>query len=200
MALYCLVDISSDIFYSFSVPGRGEREEASEEVAGETYFSVKNRGSGGGSREGGAGGEVRRGDVCGEGGCWIFFFGPKSPPRLSGKKKETKPKLFGPDIFRWDRGLPREGVGAKKFGMSLETQGKQNFWRDVPGFFRDFSGICRGRPGSLRKRSLCSIFVPLQNDTCRIATNNSQGQFFFNSLHALTFAWRMICTQKRAPS
>ena len=32
-----------------------------------------------------------------------------------GKKKEPKPKLFGPDIFQWGRGLPRERVGAKKF-------------------------------------------------------------------------------------
>ena len=41
---------------------------------------------------------------------------------ISGKKKEHKPKLLGPDIFWWGGGLPREGVGAKKFGMSLETQ------------------------------------------------------------------------------
>ena len=50
---------------------------------------------------------------------------------LSGKTKEPKPKLFGPDIFGW--GLPREGVGAKKFGVSFETQGNQTFWRDIPG-------------------------------------------------------------------
>ena len=34
-------------------------------------------------------------------------------------------------------GLPREGVGAKKFGMSLETQGIKLFWWDIPGFCRD---------------------------------------------------------------
>ena len=28
-------------------------------------------------------------------------------------------------------------VGAKKFGMSLETQGIKLFWRDIPGFCRD---------------------------------------------------------------
>ena len=48
----------------------------------------------------------------------------------SGKTKEHKPKLLGPDIFCWGGGLPREGVGAKKFGMSFETQGNQTFWRD----------------------------------------------------------------------
>ena len=48
-----------------------------------------------------------------------------------GTKKEPKPKLFGPDIFRWGRGLPREGVGAKKVGMSLETREIKLFGRDM---------------------------------------------------------------------
>ena len=52
-------------------------------------------------------------------------------------KKEPKPKLLSPHIFWWGGGLPREGVGAKKFGMSLETQGIKLFWRDIPGFCRD---------------------------------------------------------------
>ena len=56
---------------------------------------------------------------------------------VSGTKKEPKPKLLSPDIFWWGGGLPREGVGAKKFGMSLETQGIKHFWRDIPGFCRD---------------------------------------------------------------
>ena len=30
-----------------------------------------------------------------------------------------------------------KGCGAKKFGMSLETQGIKLFWRDIPGFCRD---------------------------------------------------------------
>ena len=40
----------------------------------------------------------------------------------SGTTREPKPKLFGPDIFGWGGGLPSEGVGAKKLGMSFETQ------------------------------------------------------------------------------
>ena len=64
----------------------------------------------------------------------------RDPKGSSGKKKEPKPKLFGPDIFGWGGGLPREGVGAKKFGMSFETQGNQTFWRDIPGFCRGFLG------------------------------------------------------------
>ena len=59
----------------------------------------------------------------------------------SGKKKEPKPKLFGPDIFGWGRGLPREGVGAKTFGMPLETREIKLFWRDIPGFCRDIPGV-----------------------------------------------------------
>ena len=60
---------------------------------------------------------------------------------LSGKKKEPKPKLFGPDIFQWGRGLPRERVGAKKFDMSLETREIKLFGRDIPGFCRDIQGV-----------------------------------------------------------
>ena len=59
----------------------------------------------------------------------------------SGKKKEPKPKLFGPDIFGWGGGLPREGVGAKKFSMSFGNQGNQTFWRDIPGFCWDIPGV-----------------------------------------------------------
>ena len=41
-------------------------------------------------------------------------------PLSSGTQNEPKPKLLSPYIFRWGGGLPLEGVGAKKFGMSLE--------------------------------------------------------------------------------
>ena len=44
-------------------------------------------------------------------------------------------------------GLPREGVGAEKFGMSFATQGNPIFWRDP----RIFARISRGCPKSLRK-------------------------------------------------
>ena len=57
-----------------------------------------------------------------------------------GKTKEPKPNLFVQDIFGWGGGLPREGVGAKKFGMSFETQGNQTTWRDILGFCRDVLG------------------------------------------------------------
>ena len=33
-----------------------------------------------------------------------------------------------------------KGWGAKKFGMSLETQGIKLFWRDIPGFLTGYPG------------------------------------------------------------
>ena len=59
----------------------------------------------------------------------------------SGTKKEHKPKLLSPNIFRWGRGLPRERVGAKKFDTSLETREIKLFWRDIPGFCRDIPEV-----------------------------------------------------------
>ena len=59
----------------------------------------------------------------------------------SGTKKEHKPKLLSPDIFRWGGGLAREGVGAEKFGMPLETREIKLFWRDIPGFCRNIPEI-----------------------------------------------------------
>ena len=81
----------------------------------------------------------------------VFFLG-----FWSGKRKEPKPKLFVLDIFGWGGGLPREGVGAKKFGVSFETRETKLFHR----ISRDIAGISRGHPKSLRKKSLCSILVP----------------------------------------
>ena len=74
----------------------------------------------------------------------------------SGTKKEPKPKLLSPDIFRWGRGLPHEGVGPKS-SVCPSKPGKSNFFG---GISRDLAGISGGRPKSLRKKSLGSIFVP----------------------------------------
>ena len=66
--------------------------------------------------------------------------------------QKIKQEKFGPDIFGWGEGLPREGAGAKKFGMSFETQ-KPNFLAGYPG---NFGGVSRACPKSLR----ISIFGP----------------------------------------
>ena len=80
-----------------------------------------------------------------------------SPPSLQARKKEPKPKLLSLDIFWWGGGLPREGVGAKKFGMSLETQGIKLFWRDIPGFCRDIPEA----PEKFEKKMFGLNFWPL---------------------------------------
>ena len=77
--------------------------------------------------------------------CLLVFPGPKKaryvPRNQSGRKKEPKPKLFGPDIFsQRGRGLPRERVGAKKFDTSLETREIKLFGRDILGFCWDILG------------------------------------------------------------
>ena len=71
-----------------------------------------------------------------------------------GKKEEPKPKLFGPDIFGWGGGLPREGVGAKKFGM------KPREATLLGGISRDF---CQDIPGAPEKceKKMVSIFGPM---------------------------------------
>ena len=94
---------------------------------------------------------------------WIFPFSQgllcnlaRKSPQNSGTEKEPKPKLLSPDIFRWGRGLPREGVGAKKFGMSLET-------REIKllgGISRDFAAISWRRPKSLRKNVCVQFLAP----------------------------------------
>ena len=77
--------------------------------------------------------------------------------QLSGTKKEPKPKLLSPDIFRWGRGLPRARVGAKKFGMSLETREIKLFWRDIPGFCWDIPAV----PEKFEKKRLVFSFRSL---------------------------------------
>ena len=81
-----------------------------------------------------------------------------------------------------------KGLGAEKFGMSLETRETKLFWRDVPGFCRGFpeahekfekkeacvpkSSVCPSKPGKPNFflagcprilpgfPGVCSIFVP----------------------------------------
>ena len=73
-----------------------------------------------------------------------------------GSDDSHEPKLLSPDIFWWGRGLPHEGVGAKKFGMSLETREITLLWWDIPGFCWDIPAV----PEKFEKKSLCSIFGP----------------------------------------
>ena len=82
-----------------------------------------------------------------------FAEGPCACAR-SGKKKEPKPRLFGPSggvgVFHVKGWGPKSSVCPSK-------PGKPNFFG---GISRDFAGMSRRCPKSLRKKSLCSIFVP----------------------------------------
>ena len=118
------------------------------------------------------------------------------PGTNSGKKKEPKPKLFGPDIFQWGKGLPRERVGAKKFDKYPETREIKLFGRDIPGFCRDIPGV----PEKFEKKRLVfnfrslqtqvfwlfytveAQFVPVTNPVCSRDTPGDGGSF-------LTYSW-----------
>ena len=79
------------------------------------------------------------------------------------REKRTQTQTFECGYFPFGRGLPREGVGAKKFGMSLETREIKHFFfcRDIPKFCRDIPEV----PEKFEKKSLCSIFVPYLSPT-----------------------------------
>ena len=55
----------------------------------------------------------------------------------------------------WGSSTSRGGV--KNFGMSLATEGRHAFWRDVPGNFPGYPG---GAQKVREEKCLCSIFVP----------------------------------------
>ena len=105
-------------------------------------FPVENKGKGEGAGEGGGGVGAGKGTgklmrkLCRNHPLAIY-------PLVSPLKKEPKPKLLGTDIFGRGGGLPREGVGAEKFGMSLETRETKLFWRDIPGFLPGYPGGAR---------------------------------------------------------
>ena len=72
-------------------------------------------------------------------------------------EKRAQPKLLSPDISQWGRGLPREGVGAKEFGIAPRNQGNQAFFGRYPGFCRDIPEL----PGKLEKKKFVFNFCPL---------------------------------------
>ena len=62
------------------------------------------------------------------------------------RKKSTKINFLGPETARWGGGLPREGVVAKNFVLSLESLSSLGFEGRESAMSREF---CRDVPGPL---------------------------------------------------
>ena len=77
-----------------------------------------------------------------------------------GKRKEPKPKLFGPDTFGWGGGLLREGAGGQKVRYVPPNPREPKL---LAGYPRILLGYPRCARKSLRKKSLCSNFGPEAN-------------------------------------
>ena len=107
----------------------------------------------------------------------------KTPFHLEQKIRqeiEHEPKLLCLDIFRWGGGLPRERVGAKKRGMSLETQRNQIFGG---GMFRDFCPDIPGAPEKFERKKFVFNFCPLkEGDKTKFLANFHPGTSTDNEL------------------
>ena len=101
---------------------------------------------------------------------------PSSKALASGTKKEHKPKLLSPDIFRWGRGLPREGGGGQKVRRVPRNQGNQTFWAGYPGIPE--------APGKFEKKKFVfNSLVPYS----QICVSTIAGQAVFLLLLFLTY-------------
>ena len=80
----------------------------------------------------------------------------KKKARKSGTKKEPKPKLLSP-IFSGGVGVFHVKGWGPKSSVCPSKPRESNFFG---GISRDFAGISRKRPKSLRKKCLGSILVP----------------------------------------
>ena len=74
-----------------------------------------------------------------------------------GAQTQTFRSLHLPVARGWGGGLSREGEEVNKFGMSLETQGKQTSWWDIPRFLPEYAGWC---PKSLRNKARVQVLSP----------------------------------------
>ena len=73
------------------------------------------------------------------------------------EEKETQTQTFESGYFPVGWGSSTCSGGGQKVRYVPRNQGNQTF---LAGFPRDFPGISRRRPKSLRNKSLCSIFGP----------------------------------------
>ena len=94
-----------------------------------------------------------------------------SPTLCSGKKKSTKIYFLGLETARWNRGLPREGVVAEKFGFSLESLSSLGFERRNLGCPGNFAGMSRP-PGDVQKVCAKKVRARFSFPICRILSQD----------------------------
>ena len=73
----------------------------------------------------------------------VGLWGQKGPS-AQGKKMEYKPKLLGPDIFRWGGGSSAQRGGGQNVRYVPRNPGKTNF-------LAGYAGILPGCPGGARR-------------------------------------------------
>ena len=71
-------------------------------------------------------------------------------PVNQSREKSTKINFLGPETARWGGGLPREGVVAEKFVLSLESLSSLGFEGRNLGCPGNFAGMSR-TPGAVQK-------------------------------------------------
>ena len=78
---------------------------------------------------------------------------------LRQEKKSTKINFLGPETARWGADLPREGVVAEKFVLSLESLSSLGFEERNPGCPGNFAGMSR-TPGGVQKVCAKKVRAP----------------------------------------
>ena len=86
----------------------------------------------------------------------------------SGTKKEPKPKLLSPDIFWWGLGVFHVKGWGPKSSICPSKPGKSNCFG---GISRDFAGISRKCPKSLRKKVCVQLLAPIERTFSRLFTD-----------------------------
>ena len=99
----------------------------------------------------------------------------------------------GLDIFGWGGGLAREGVGAKQFGMSLETQENKSFLAGYPGTLPRYCSARKVRKQK-KKKNNCVQFS--SRNSCWL---NCQDKFCPSINIWLSNSWLALLSCKRHP-
>ena len=80
---------------------------------------------------------------------------PNPPRPFARSRKEHKPKLLSPDIFRWGKFQVKEW--GPKSSVCTSKPGKSNFFG---GISRDFAGISRQSPEKFEKKVCVQFLAP----------------------------------------